>query len=140
MKTLVFFLEEPSARAMLEGLLPRLVPPDWDIRYIIFKGKQDLEKQLPKKLKAWNQPDCTFVVLRDKDNSNCISIRQNLIYKCLEAQKTDVLIRIAIHELESWYLGTLKQLKKGWKLKNYQSYKTRKNSEIRIEWQTLHKN
>ncbi len=46
MKSLVFFLEEPSARAMLEGLLPRLLPDGWLVRYIVFEGKQDLEKQL----------------------------------------------------------------------------------------------
>jgi hypothetical protein len=118
MKTLIFFLEEPSAKAMLQGLLPRLVKSDWDIRYIIFKGKQDLEKQLPQKLKAWKKPDCVFVVLRDKDSGNCIFIRENLIKKCVGAGKTNVLIRIAIHELESWYLGDLKAVEKGLKLKN----------------------
>lgn len=33
MKSLVFFLEEYSARAMLEGLLPRLLPDGWLVRY-----------------------------------------------------------------------------------------------------------
>ncbi len=28
MKTIVFFLEEPSAREMLEGVLPRILPED----------------------------------------------------------------------------------------------------------------
>jgi len=125
MKTLIFFLEEPSAQAMLQGLLPRFLPSDWDIRYIIFRGKQDLEKQLPHKLKAWKKPDCTFVVLRDKDSGNCISIRQNLIQKCVNADKPDVLIRIAIHELESWYLGDLKAVEKGLKVKNLSKLQNR---------------
>lgn len=53
MKSLVFFLEEPSAKAMLNGLLPRLHPMGWQFRYVVFEGKQDLEKQLPLKLRAW---------------------------------------------------------------------------------------
>ena len=42
---LVFLLEEPSAKAMIEGILPQLIlESDLVIRYIVFEGKQDLEK------------------------------------------------------------------------------------------------
>lgn len=40
MKNLVFLLEEPSARDLLGGLLPRLVPPDMSIYYLVFEGKR----------------------------------------------------------------------------------------------------
>lgn len=40
MKELVFFLEEPSAQAMLQGLLPRMLAPDIHVRLIPFEGKQ----------------------------------------------------------------------------------------------------
>jgi len=33
---LVFFLEEPSAEAVLQGLMPRLVPQKLTCRYIVF--------------------------------------------------------------------------------------------------------
>lgn len=52
MKTMVFFLEEPSAKEMLAGVLPRILPDDIQIRYLVFRGKQDLEKNLQKKLEA----------------------------------------------------------------------------------------
>ena len=65
MKTIVFFLEEPSAREMLLGLLPRLLPDEIKPRFVIFQGKQDLEKQLEKRLRGWQLPDSIFVVLRD---------------------------------------------------------------------------
>lgn len=52
MTTYAFFLEELSAAEMLKGLLPRLLPADADTRYIVFEGKQDLEKNLEKKLKT----------------------------------------------------------------------------------------
>ncbi len=46
MKTIVFFLEAPSAREMLVGVLPRILPEGIQVRYIVFQGKQDLEKNL----------------------------------------------------------------------------------------------
>jgi hypothetical protein len=38
MSVLVFFLEEPSAKAMLKGLLPRILPTEWLVRYVVFAG------------------------------------------------------------------------------------------------------
>ena len=118
MKSLVFFLEEYSARAMLDGLLPRLLPDGWLVRYIVFEGKQDLEKQLFRKLRAWQLSDCEFVVLRDKDSGDCVRIRQGLVEKCDRAGKPATLVRIAIHELESWYLGDLAAVETGLELRN----------------------
>ena len=118
MKTLVFFLEEPSAKAMLNGLLPRLLPAGWLPRYVVFEGKQDLEKQLPRKLQAWRLPGCKFVILRDKDSGDCVVIRKGLVEKCCAANKPNVLVRIAIHELESWYLGDLAAVEAGLGVRN----------------------
>ncbi len=107
MTTLIFFLEEPSSREMLKGLLPRILPEHIGTQYVVFEGKQDLEKRLPKRLAAWQTPDCHFVVLRDQDSGDCVTIKQDLRQKCVDAGKADVLVRIACHELESWYLGDL---------------------------------
>ncbi len=110
---LVFFLEEPSAREMLKGILPRLLPESINPRYVVFEGKQDLEKQLYRKLRAWNIRDAKFVILRDKDSANCNLIKANLVKICQKANKPDTLIRIACHELESFYLGDLSAVAKG---------------------------
>lgn len=118
MSSIVFFLEEPSAKAMLNGLLPRILPEGWHPRFVVFEGKQDLEKQLPRKLMAWRLPDCQFVVLRDKDNGDCVLIRQGLVEKCKNAGKPEALVRIAIHELESWYLGDLAAVEAGLEVSN----------------------
>lgn len=77
MRTLVFFLEEPSAKAMLEGLLPRLLPEDVHPRFVVFEGKQDLEKQLERRLRGWVQPDSAFLVLRDQDSGPVNRSRKN---------------------------------------------------------------
>lgn len=111
-RTLVFFLEELSAQAMLEGLLPQVLPSNWRARYVVFEGKQDLNKQLLRKLKHWQQPDCLFIVLRDQDSGDCLQIKAELTQKCQEAGKPQTLIRIACHELESWYLGNLKAVER----------------------------
>lgn len=107
MTQLVFFLEEPSAKEMLKGLLPRLLPVDVTAQYVVFEGKQDLEKRLPMRLKAWLQPDAKFIVMRDQDNGNCVTIKQNLLDKCTASGKPESLVRIACHELETFYLGDL---------------------------------
>ena len=53
---LVFLLEEPSARDLLTGLLPKLLPESVHVHYLVFDGKQDLERQLVRKLRGWRMP------------------------------------------------------------------------------------
>lgn len=113
MKTMVFFLEEPSAKAMLEGVLPRISLPKICCRYVVFQGKQDLEKNLLKKLKGWQQPNSVFVVLRDQDAGDCVNIKRKLADICQQSGNANVLVRVACHELESFYLGDLKAVEEG---------------------------
>lgn len=114
MKTLVCLLEEPSAEAMLKGVLPRLIPKDIDVKYIVFEGKQDLEKQLERRLKFWCMANSVFLVMRDKDSGDCVRIKNNLAAKIKSSGKSDVsVVRIACHELESFYLGDLNAVEVG---------------------------
>lgn len=107
MTELVFFLEEPSARAMLEGLIPRLLRDQITVRYVVFEGKQDLEKRLPRRLRGWQNPQARFLVMRDQDSGDCQAIKRRLKSICEQAGRPDALVRIACHELESFYLGDL---------------------------------
>lgn len=107
MSQLVFFLEEPSAREMLRGVLPRILPDDITTQFVVFEGKQDLQKRLPIRLRAWQQPDSLFVVLRDQDSGDCRAIKAGLVKQCASAGQPRTLVRIACHELESFYLGDL---------------------------------
>lgn len=106
MSRLVFLLEEPSIKVLLEGLLPRLFPT-LDILCIKHEGKSDLEKSLPRKLRAWNRPDDHFVVLRDGDGKDCKALKASLSKMCAEAGREDTLVRIVCQELEAWYFGDL---------------------------------
>ena len=107
MNELVFFLEEQSAAEMLKGLLPRIVPQGLPVRYITFEGKRDLETQIVLRLQHYRTPNARLVILRDQDSSDCRVVKKALVGKCRQAKRTDVLVRIACHELESWYLADL---------------------------------
>ena len=113
MKNLVFFLEEPSAQRMLEGVLPRFIPSDVAVHYVVFQGKSDLEKQLLRKLRFWQRPDSVFVVMRDQDSGDCRVIKRRLLELCQQAGRGEALVRVACHELESFYLGDLAAVERG---------------------------
>ena len=109
MRELVFLLEEPSAKAMLESLLPRTLNAGTTFRCIPFEGKQDLEKQLTRKIRAYQNPLARFIVLRDQDSHpNYIQVKQRLLDLCHASGKVDqCLVRIACTELETFYLADL---------------------------------
>lgn len=95
MPTIVFCLEEPSAWAMLESVLPRLLPESVVVRKIIFEGKSDLDKRLIKRVKGWQAPDTRFLVLRDQDSADCKVVKSQLSDKLAEAGSPDSVVRIA---------------------------------------------
>ncbi len=113
MREVVFFLEEPSARAMLEGFLPKIMSDSIRCRFIVFEGKQDLEKQMVKRMRGYRVPQARFVVLRDKDSEDCRQVKKRLVGQCTEGLHPGSLVRVACHELESWYLGDLAAVEAG---------------------------
>jgi hypothetical protein len=106
MSTLVCLLEEPSARELLRGLLPRLVPAETEIIYLVFEGKQDLERNVTKKLQGWQRADSKFLVLRDQDAADCAEVKHRLMGLVKESGRT-ALVRVACRELEAWVVGDL---------------------------------
>lgn len=107
-KKLVFLLEEPSMEEFLNGFLPRVLTDDWLWECVPHQGKSDLEKSIPRKLRAWREPGARFVVIRDQDSGDCAKIKDRLQLLCDDSGgNRDVLIRIACRELESWFLGNL---------------------------------
>jgi hypothetical protein len=105
MKSLVFLLEEPSAQDALEGFLPHILPDEVSVNYLVFEGKQDLEKRMTKILRGWLQPDTRFIVLRDQDSRDCKVIKAGLSIRCREAgRERESKVRIACRELEAWFV------------------------------------
>jgi hypothetical protein len=111
MKTVVFLLEELSAKIFLEGLIKAnflFEEEDLSLRYLVFEGKQDLEKNIVRRLKDWRLTDTYFIIMRDQDSGDCFAIKEALQEKCKSAGKESVsIVRIACRELESFYLGDL---------------------------------
>ncbi len=91
-------------RVLLDGLLPRLFP-GLPFKCVKHDGKTDLERSIPRKLRAWREPGVRFAVVRDNDGGNCRARKEALRGLCEAARRPDTLIRLACQELEAWYLG-----------------------------------
>lgn len=115
MRELVFLLEEESAKALLEQLMPRLMPIQNMVRsrFIVFEGKQDLEKQLVSKLRGYLNPQAHFIVLQDQDQTDCHTTKKRLKTLCAKAGRSRAKVRIACRELEAFYLGDLRAVELG---------------------------
>lgn len=103
---LIFMLEEASMKVLLDGILPRLLPEGVGFQTIPHAGKRDLELSLPRKLRAWNEPDVAFVVVHDQDSNDCLELKRELQGICAMSGR-QALVRIACRELEAWYWGDL---------------------------------
>jgi hypothetical protein len=104
MNKLVFLLEEYSMKVLLDGLLPRLYP-ELTFQCVPHDGRNDLEKSVPRKLRAWKEPGVSFIVLRDNDSGDCTTLKTRLMAICRDAGRDDTLVRIACQELEAWFFG-----------------------------------
>lgn len=112
---LVFLLEEESAKAFIQGIFPRLFPHEIHIqpRFIIFEGKQDLDKRLENKLRGYLNPHARFLVLRDQDRTDCRRVKDKLVELCARSGRPDAIVRVACRELEAFYLGDLAAVEMG---------------------------
>jgi len=135
---IVFLLEEPSMETLLEGLLPRLFPGmEAGSHFLCIKheGKSDLDRSIPRKLKAWHYPNDRFVILRDNDSAICTDIKARITKICMEAGRPDTLIRLVCQELESWYIGDLQALAVAFCDERLASPATRKRFSTPDAWQ-----
>lgn len=105
MKNLVFFLEGPSEKDFLLGFLPRILPSHITSHFQVFQGKQDLERQLVRRMQHWLLPDTGFLVMRDQDSADCLAVKATLCALCADAGRPDAVVRIACRELETFFVG-----------------------------------
>ena len=91
-------------KALLDGLLPRLFP-QLQFLCVPHEGRDDLEKSIRRKLRAWREPGVQFAVVRDNDRGDCQARKLGLRQLCEAAGRGDTLVRIVCQELEAWYLG-----------------------------------
>ena len=78
-KTLVLLLEEPSAKAMLQGIVDRMPPEDVAVHCMVFEGKRHLEQNMVKSLRCWRKPGTAFIIMRDQDAGDCLAVKHRLL-------------------------------------------------------------
>jgi Domain of unknown function (DUF4276) len=122
-----FLLEEASAEIVLTEILPKIVGDNVTLRFHDFRGKQNLLKHLPNRLKGYksilqSNSDLKIVVLIDEDREDCTKLKQ-----CLEdiakdaglltrsiSKNFQILNRIAVEELEAWFFGDVEAIRKAY--------------------------
>ena len=108
-------VEEPSAEAALNALLPKIVP-EAGFQIIPFNGKSDLLRKLPVRLRDytyyWAESGLRIVVLLDRDGDDCVELKARLVEIANKARLPGeaTLFRIVIEELEAWFLGDVPAL------------------------------
>jgi hypothetical protein len=109
------YVEEPSAKAALEILVPRIVGEPHTFRVLSFGNKQHLLREIPKRLKGyshWLPRDWRIVVLVDEDRQDCHVLKAHLVEAARQTGLADrVLSRIAVEELEAWFFGDVEALR-----------------------------
>jgi len=130
---LIFLLEEPSMKNVLEEILPKIIPKQISFNCIAHQGKQDLAKSIPIKIRAFNNisPHTQFIIVHDQDSHDCQKLKAELLQICQTAGQNNPMIRIICHELESWFLGDLVAVEKAYNLKPNTLSKHQNNRKYR---------
>lgn len=123
--TLDFLVEEPSMEAFLRATLKTMdVVVPCDIH--LFQGKQDMLRKLPNRLRSyrrWIRAGYYVIILLGCDHDDCHKLKRRIEKLALSAGlatkaqprsdgQFEVVTRIAIEELEAWYLGDIPALRK----------------------------
>jgi len=134
---IIFLLEEPSMRVLLDDWLPRLFP-GWvagqHFQCVPHEGKSDLDRSIPRKLAAWRIPGDRFVIVRDNDGANCIDLKARLLGLCRQGGRPETMVRLVCQELESWYLGDLAALAAAFDAQKVNTPAHRKRFAFPDEW------
>ena len=124
MKKFVFLLEEPSMKELLSTILPQIIPESFTFQCVPHNGKQALRKSIPIKTVGWKEPNIQFIIVSDKDSADCVMLKNDIHNLIHESRRSETLIRIVCTELESWYLGDLDAVERGFSI-NLSGYKSK---------------
>ena len=104
--------------ALLNVLLPRLLPAHRTFAIGVFRGKHALLRELERRLRAyaaWLPEDHRIVVMVDRDNDDCLALkaqleeaagRSGLVTRTHAMERPWQLVnRVVIEELEAWFFG-----------------------------------
>lgn len=109
---IVFLLEEPSMRVLLDDWLPRLFPGWVDGQQFYAYRMKARATWIGALRESW-LPGAFgdhFVVLRDNDGADCVAVKRSLQALCAQGGRPETMVRLVCQELEGWYLGDLAAL------------------------------
>lgn len=120
---LELLVEEPSAEAALNSLVPKVLGSDLSYQIHPFQGKHDLLRNLPTRLRGyrhWIPENWGIVVVIDADGLDCLEQKEKQESMAEDAGfltralalggRYQVLNRLAIEELEAWFFGDVEAL------------------------------
>lgn len=113
------YCEEPSAQLAVRSLLGRVLEEtEASFEVYSFNGKSDLLAKLPQRLDGysrWLPDDHKILILVDRDRQECLELKAHLaatirqanleLHSARRRRSGQVLPRIVVEELESWFLG-----------------------------------
>jgi hypothetical protein len=149
-------LEEPSAVEALRFILPKILAGRAKFKLINMRNKSRLIGQLPARLLGYKKrldagEDLRIVVLVDRDRDDCAELKTRLERMARDAglstkTSTDqqgrfqVVNRIAIEELEAWFIGDTEALKSAFSgLRGEAFPKSFNNPDNSGGWEHLHR-
>lgn len=119
-----FLIEEASAEIVLTEIVPKILGNKVTFKVHDFRGKDNLLKKLPDRMKGYSniikyQQDLRIVILIDRDNEDCQKLKQELEEIVAQSGLTtpssstnfQVLNRIIVEELEAWFFGDIEALR-----------------------------
>jgi len=104
-----FFAGRAFRKSHVEIFIALVLGQQTGFRCIPFEGKQDLEKQLVRKIDAYQNSQARFIVLRHQDSAaDCAAVKRKLMVLCEATGKAArCVVCIACKELEAFYLADL---------------------------------
>lgn len=117
-KHVEILVEESSMENFLRVLLPNILPAGYQLDVNCFirahEGKWHLQKEIPKKVKAYRhiKRPCKVIVIQDQNSSDCKKLKSLLIKLITENADIPFLVRIVCRELEAFYLGDMRAVDK----------------------------
>lgn len=118
-------VEEPSAEAALQCLLPKIIGTTSHTIHV-HQGKTDLLQRLPERLKGyvkWLPSTWRLLVIVDRDDDDCallksqledMSAAAGLLTRTAGGGTYRMVNRIAIEELEAWFFGDWRAVKQAY--------------------------
>ncbi|MBO8093443.1 MAG: DUF4276 family protein [Prosthecochloris sp.] len=154
--TIELILEEPSAEAAMRLIMPKILAGRAEVNYINMRNKSRLLQELPARLRGYKEQirsgaDIRIVVLIDRDSDDCEALKSRLEQMAYEAGLATrsrplengqffVVNRIAVEELEAWFIGDPEALRAAFtSLRRVEIPKSFKNPDTNGTWEQLHR-